>query len=180
MVSFIKKLEKLKPGTIVSIRYSHADYVAEAIALLLLLFSFLTLWLNWSSLSDPASILSNAADEPVRIYSRSGLLTFQFAIALIYIVLTVISKLPPRWHRYFCKITAENAARQYSIVRSFYIWFKALLMLGTSFQTWGTIQVFLGRAKGLAASVELAFTGLFIAILIVIIAVHLVKANRAR
>jgi di/tricarboxylate transporter len=177
MASFIKKL---KPGPIVPIRYSHADYVAEAIALLLLLFSFLTLYLNWSSLSDPASILSNAADEPVRMYSRNDLLIFQFIIAMIYLVLTVISRLPPRWHRYFCKITAENAARQYSIMISFYIWFKALLMLGTSFSTWGTVQVFLGRAKGVAASVELVFTGLFIAIFITILVIHLVKANRAR
>ena len=157
-----------------------SNYVAEAIALLLLLFSFLALWLNWSSLSDPISILSNAADEPVRMYSRSDLFIFQFIIAMIYLVLTVISRLPPRWHRYFCKITAENAARQYSIVRSFYIWFKALLMLGISFSTWGTIQVFLGRAKGLAASVELAFTGLFLAMLIAIIVVNFVKAIRAR
>ena len=44
-----------------------SDYVAEAIALLLLLFSFLTLWLNWSSLSDPISILSNATDEPISV-----------------------------------------------------------------------------------------------------------------
>ena len=157
-----------------------SDYVAEAIALLLLLFSFLTLWLNWSSLSDPISILSNTTDEPFRIYSRSGLLTFQFVTAGIYLFFTVISRLPPQWHRYFCKITAENAARQYSIMRSFYIWLKALIMLGTSFSTWGTIQVFLGRAKGLAASVELVFTGLFIAIFITILVVHLVKANRAR
>jgi len=52
MTSFVEKATKLNRAPIVPARYTHADYVAEAIALLLLLFSFLTLWINWSSLSD--------------------------------------------------------------------------------------------------------------------------------
>ncbi len=99
MASFVKKLTKLNRAPIVPVRYTHADYVAEAIALLLLLFSFLTLWLNWSSLSETIPIKFNFAGEPVRMGSKRELLNFQFAIALIYLLITVVSRFP-RWYRY--------------------------------------------------------------------------------
>ena len=174
-MSFIKKLEKLKPGPIVPIHYSHADYVAEAIALLLLLFSFLTLYFNWFSLSETIPIKFNFAGEPVRMGSKRELLNFQFAIALIYLLLTVVSRFP-RWYRYPWKITAENAARQYSIHRSFLLWLKVFCMLGMSFTTWGTIRVALGRAEGLGTF----FMPISLIILFTMIAVLFVKAIRAR
>ena len=108
MASFIKKLEKLKPGPI---RYSHADYVAEVIALLAILSSFLILWFNWSSLSDPALIASNRTGIAVRMYSRNDLFIFQFVTAGVYIVFTIIS-IFHRWYPCSSKVAAENAAKE--------------------------------------------------------------------
>ncbi len=174
MASFIKKLEKLKPGPIVPIRYSHADYVAEAIALLFLLFSFLTLWLNWSSLSETIPIKFNFAGEPVGRGNKKGLLNFQFAIALIYLLITVVSRFP-RWYRYPWKITVQNAARQYKIHRSFFLWLKVFCMGGMSYTTWGAIRVALGRAEGMGTF----YMPMSIIILFAMLAVLLVKAIRA-
>ncbi len=169
-MSFIKKL---KLGPIVPIRYSRAYYVAEAIALLLLLFSFLTLYLNWSSLSETIPIKFNFAGELVRMGNKKELLNFQFAIALIYLLLTVVSRFP-RWYRYPWKITAENVAKQYSIHRSFLLWLKVYCMVGMSFTTLRTIRVALGRAEGMGTF----YMPISLVILFAMIAVLFVKAIR--
>lgn len=174
-MSFIKKLVNLNTAPKVPIRYSRMDYVAEAVALLSLLFSFLMLWRNWSLLSETIPIQFNFAGEPVRMGSKRELHNFQFAIAAIYLLITIVSGFP-RWYRYPWKITAENAARQYSIHRSFFLWLKAFCMAGMSFTTWGTIRVALGRAGGIGTFC----TPISLIILFTMFVIVFVKANRAR
>ena len=153
------------------------DYVAEAVALLSLLFSFLTLRHNWSLLSllETIPINFNFAGEPDRMGRVRDLYNYQYAIAAIYLLITIVSGFP-RWYRYPWKITAENAARQYSIHRSFFLWLKALCMAGMSFTTWGTIRVALGRADGIGTfCAPISFIILF-----TMLAIVFVKADRAR
>ena len=71
MMSFVKKLVNLNRAPIVRISYSYMDVVAEAVALLALLFSLLTLWLNWSSLSGSIPTHFNYAGNSVQMGSKS-------------------------------------------------------------------------------------------------------------
>ncbi|MBN2457429.1 MAG: DUF1648 domain-containing protein [Sedimentisphaerales bacterium] len=173
-MSFIKKLAKLNPAPIVPLPYSRMDVTAEVIALLSLLLSFLTLYLNWSSLPAIIPIHFNFAGETVRMGSKSELLELQFIIAMIYLLITVVSRFP-RWYRYPWKITAENASRQYSIARSFFLWLKVLCMGAMSLCTWRIIQVALCRTEGLGT----IFGPTVLMLLFALIAAYLLKAIRA-
>jgi len=174
-VSFIERLRKLNPAPVVCIHYSYSDVMAEVIALLALLSSYFILWFYWSSLPDSIPVHFNFTGEPDRIGSRSELLEFQFLIAGVYMLLTVVSRFP-RWYRYPCKITVENAARQYSIARSFFLWLKGLTTCYMAYTTWRIIQITLGRA----GSLGFFYSPILLTLLFILIVAYLVKAIHSR
>lgn len=106
---------------------------------------------------------------------KSTLLMLPVIALIMYILFSVVCRFPHTFN-YPVPITDENAERQYRIGLSAIRWLKMEIIWMFAYLNWQTIQVTLGKAKGLG----LTFTFVPLGAIIVTTIVLVVKAYRAR
>jgi uncharacterized membrane protein len=67
----------------------------------------------------------------------------------LYLLFSVVQRIPPRFYNYPVRITADNAAAQYGLARACLAAIKATLSAILACGTWLTVQVALGHRQGL-------------------------------
>ncbi|MBU0616312.1 MAG: DUF1648 domain-containing protein [Planctomycetes bacterium] len=133
-------------------RRSPADWLAETVAVAGLIIGLVLPAYYWSSLPERVPSHFGAFGQP-NAWSARGFVWFLPAVmVVVYLVLTSISLIPPRYYNYPWQITAENAPRQVRIVRRLLCVLKAELVWLFVYLTWQTIRVALGQVSGLGSA----------------------------
>ena len=103
---------------------------------------------SWKALPPVIPVHFGISGKPDGRGAKSAVCLFPALSAVLYVVLTVISRFPHTFN-YPVRVTQENAARQYQIACELLSWLKAELICLFGWSEWGTIQVALGKAEGL-------------------------------
>jgi uncharacterized membrane protein len=131
---------------------SPADWLAETVAVAGLIIALVLPVCYWSLLPErvPSHFgVSGQADA----WSARGFVWFLPAVTVfVYLLLTLVSLIPPRYYNYPWRITEENAPRQVRIVRRLLGVLKAELVWLFVYLTWQTIRVALGQISGLGSA----------------------------
>lgn len=114
------------------IKFTRAQRRLEWLSIAVLVFLFVFLASNWSSL--PARIPSHfdASGLIDGWGSKNSLLLFPFISLLMYALLTVVSFFPKTWN-VPVKLTDENRGRVYTVTRSLLCVLKLMLLLNFTF-----------------------------------------------
>jgi len=95
--------------------------------------------------------------------------------ALTYVLLSIVSRFPHTFN-YPVPITEDNAERQYRIALTVMRWLKMEIVWLFAYLNWQTIQVALGKAKGL----DVLSMPIALAVILGTTIVLVVRAYRAR
>ena len=128
---------------------SRIEWVVEAAALGILLFWVYYLTANWSSLPDEVPKTFGFSGKPGALGSRSVLLVLPGVGILVYIALTVVSRLT-RLHNFPIEVTPENASELYAFSRRLLNLSKLALIATFGYIEWKMLQTARGNAEGLA------------------------------
>ncbi len=133
---------------ILAIPRSPAAAVLEIVAVAGTVLSVALLVQSWKALAPVIPVHFGISGKPDGWGAKQVVCLFPALSAVLYVVLTVISRFPHTFN-YPVPITSENAARQYQIACELLSWLKAELICLFGWIAWGTIQVALGKADGL-------------------------------
>ena len=128
---------------------SKIEWLVEAVALGILLFWVYYLAANWSSLPDEVPRIFGLSGRPGAIGSKSVLWVLPGVGALVYIALTVGSRLT-RFHNFPIEVTPENASELYTFSRRFLNLSKLVAIAMFGYIEWKMVQTARGNAEGLA------------------------------
>lgn len=106
---------------------------------------------------------------------KSALFPLPIVALGVYVLLSVVSRFPHTFN-YPIAITDENAERQYRIAVTTMRWLKMEIVWMFAYLNKQTIQVSLGKAKGLDPASTFVFLGAICATVVVLV----VRAYRAR
>lgn len=126
-------------------------WLAEAVALLLLILNLVLPLAYWSSLPERIPTHFGADGQPDGWSGKGFMLVLPAVFVLIYLVLSVLQRFPHAYN-YVVKITPENAARQYRLAVGLIRSLKLFIGLMFGYITFQTIQVALDHAEGLGAA----------------------------
>ena len=118
-----------------------------------LLYTFL---IGWVELPDVIPTHFGATGEADSWGPKSTLLVLPILTVVLYALLIVLSRFP-HIYNYPVAITEENAERLYRLGREAMYWLKAQLVWMMGYLQWSMIQVSLGRAEKLNATVMWLF-----------------------
>jgi uncharacterized membrane protein len=157
-------------------RYSPVDWLAEVVAAAGLIAGvILPVW-YWSGLPEQVPSRFGASGQPTAWSPRGVVWLLPAATVVVYLLLTLIARIPPRYYNYPWRITEENAPRQHRIVRRFLCVLKAELVWLFTFLTWATIRVALGQVAGLGG----AFLPVTLLVVFGTVVYYFVRAASAR
>ncbi len=100
----------------IRIRPDRFDAFLEVVAAVLLIYTMIHLGAYYGQLPERIPIHYNAAGQPDGWAMRGSIFILTGAKVFLYILLTGVSFLPPRYYNIPWTITEENAARQYRLV----------------------------------------------------------------
>jgi uncharacterized membrane protein len=164
------------PPSHVKPRRTPADWLIEVIAAAAVIVVLVLPAYYWTSLPERVPSQFGASGQPSE-WSARGFVWFLPAMTVVmYLVLTLVSLIPPRYYNYPWRITEENAPRQHRIVRRFLYVLKAELVWLFAYLTWQTIRVALGQADGLGS----AFLPVTLTVVFGTIVCYFVRAASAR
>ena len=128
---------------------SRMEWVVEAVALGILLFWVCYLAANWSSLPEEVPKTFGFSGKPGALGSRSVLWVLPGVGILVYIALTVASRLT-RLHSFPIEVTPENASELYAFSRRLINLSKLAVIAAFGYIEWKMLQTARGNAEGLA------------------------------
>ena len=128
---------------------SRIEWLVEAVALGILLFWVYYLTANWSTLPDEVPKTFGLSGEPGSLGSRSVLWILPGVGFLVYVALTVGSRLT-RFHNFPIEVTSENASELYRFSRRLINLSKLALIAAFGYIEWKMVQTARGNAEGLA------------------------------
>ena len=128
---------------------SRIEWVVEAVALGILLFWVYYLAANWSSLPDEVPRTFGFSGKPGALGSRSVLWVLTGVAILVYVALTVGSRLT-RFHNFPIEVTPEKAAELYAFSRRLLNLSKLAAIAAIGYIEWKMLQTARGNAGGLA------------------------------
>ena len=128
---------------------SSIEWVVEAVALGILLFWVYYLTANWSSLPEEVPKTFGFSGKPGALGSRSILWVLPGVGILLYIALTVGSRLT-RLHSFPVEVTPENASELYAFSRRLINLSKLAVIAAFGYIEWKMLQTARGHAEGLA------------------------------
>ena len=129
---------------------SRIEWVVEAVAIGILLFWVYYLTANWSSLPDEVPKTFGFSGKPGALGSRAVLWVLPGVGILVYIALTVGSRLT-RFHNFLIEVTPENASELYAFSRRLLNFSKLAAIAALGYIEWKMLQTARGNAEGLAA-----------------------------
>lgn len=130
----------------------------------------------WGELPERVPMHFDLAGQPDAWGSRGTLLLLPVLSAVMYILLSLVQRMPGRWYSYPVTITEENRARQERLARDLILWLKAAVTGLFAHLTVGVLRTASGEARGLGAWM----TPLWIGVLTGLLVVYLIRARRAR
>jgi uncharacterized membrane protein len=151
------------------------DRVVETAALAGLGFLVVVTALYWPTIPDKIPTHFGLTGKVDAWGPKTTLLALAAIGAVMYAVLGIVSRFPHTFN-YPVPITEQNAERQYRIALSAMRWIKMECVWMFAYLNWQTIQVALGRAKGL----DIAFAPVALAAILVTCIILIVRSYRAR
>jgi len=151
------------------------DRVVETAALVGLGFLVVVTAVYWPTVPDKIPTHFGITGKVDAWGPKAALLLLPGIGAATYVVLSIISRFPHTFN-YPVPITEQNAERQYRIALAVMRWLKLECIWLFAYLNWQTVQVALGKAKGLdvlSMPIALAVIGGTLIVLVV-------KAYRAR
>jgi uncharacterized membrane protein len=103
----------------------------------------------WDALPERVPRHFGAAGNPDAFGSKGNILIPALLAVGLYVLLTLIQRIPPRLYNYPVRISADNAVAQYSAARACLAAIKAAVSVLLACGTWLTVQVALGHRQGL-------------------------------
>ncbi len=128
---------------------SKIEWLVEAVAIGILLFWIYYLAANWSSLPDEVPKTFGLSGRPGAVGSKSVLWVLPGVGALVYIALTVGSRLT-RLHNFPIEVTPENASELYTFSRRSLNLSKLVAIAMFGYIEWKMVQTARGNVEGLA------------------------------
>jgi uncharacterized membrane protein len=129
----------------------------DGLSILILLFSFIYLFVKWSALPQTIAIHFNGSGEADGWGGKPILLIMPLIAIILFVGLTLLRKVPHQFN-YMTTITDQNAPYQYK--NSIYLlsWIKLELVAIFAYVQWAVIQDALGVASGIGIwRIPLAF-----------------------
>jgi uncharacterized membrane protein len=147
----------------------------EVTSILGVLLLFSLVFTSWESLPEKIPRHFGFAGTPDAWGSKNFLIFLPIMALLLYLLLTIATKYPHTFN-YPYKINEQNAQVQYKYARYLLAILKAEIIWSFFYIEWVTIQVALGKAKGLGS----IFLPIFLIILFGTMGVYLYKARKER
>ncbi len=159
----------------ITIEWSPAAWLVEALALAMLIACVALVAAAWSGLPATIPVHFDALGKPDRTGPRETLLLLPAIHLVLYVLLTVVARFPHLCNVPF-RITPENAARQYQLVVGMLRFVKLMSGALLAWVVHGSIRVAKADAAGLSS---IGLWGI-LGVLFAGIAVYFVLALRAR
>ncbi len=140
-----------------------SQLLLEAIAVGEVVFAAFFLVLSGASIPDRVPSHFGFTGRPDSWGGKYTLVAFPVLAAFFYAGLTAVSFFPRVWNMPV-KITPENEARQYGLVRSMLLWLKAEIALNLTFLEWGSVEVAEGKASGLGWAPLIGIAAVFLTV----------------
>ncbi|MDD4146020.1 MAG: DUF1648 domain-containing protein [Clostridia bacterium] len=147
----------------------------EAISIWGVLLHFTLLFTSWESLPGKIPQHFGVTGAPDAWGGKGTLMILPITTLVMYLLLTIISKYPHTFN-YLYEINEKNAEVQYRYARYMLVVLKAEIIWSFLYIEWITIQVALGKAKGLGNM----FLPIFLIINFGTIGVYFYKARKER
>lgn len=147
--------------------------VAALVALALQLWAVVR---AWPHLPDVVPMHFDLTGRPDGWGNRTTIAVLPGTSIFLYVLLTLVERLPAHWYNYPVAITAENRARQHRLARDLVLWLKALLMGLFAHLTVAVLRTTFGEAAGLGTWTIFVWLGVIVGV----VGVYLVRARRAR
>jgi len=122
--------------------------LAQVLAFLLVLATVLLAWSEWSGLPERIPTHFNAAGDADAWGSRSTFLIIPVVSVLLYLVLSVVERIPHR-HNYPKPLTAENREQVYALSSAMVLQLKVVICASFLYMLWSIVQITRGDATGL-------------------------------
>ncbi len=130
------------------------------LALLMVALSWAALLHAWPHLPDRVPTHFGLTGTPDAFGDRATLLTLPLLNVAFYLLLSLLQRVPHRFN-YVVRITAQNAARQYTLARTMLGWLTLEVSVLLMYATWQTAMVAMGQARGLPALLPPLLGGMF-------------------
>jgi uncharacterized membrane protein len=117
-------------------------------AVLLLAYVWVLLYMEWDFLPSKIPTHFGALGKPDNWGGKSSLWMLPMIGSALALLLTVVRHFP-HLANYPWRITSDNAAVQYRIIRSMLSWLQLELVWIFAYLEWGTLQVAMGKTNGL-------------------------------
>lgn len=130
----------------------------------------------WPRLPEVIPMHFDIAGRPDGWGGRGTLLLMPGSSLFLYLLLTLVQRLPARWYSFPVGITEENRARQHRLALDLVLWMKVALVWMFAHLTVLIARTALGQAQGLGAATMLLWVGG----IFVLLGIYLVRALRAR
>lgn len=130
----------------------------------------------WPHLPETVPMHFDAAGRPDGWGGRSSILLLPGASVFLYVLLSLVERLPARWYNYPVAVTEENLARQHRLARDLVLWLKAALSWMFADITVRIVGTASGAVEGLGAWTVY----LWLALVFGLLGVYLAKSRRAR
>jgi uncharacterized membrane protein len=160
----------------VEYRRSPGDWLAEMIAVTGLILGLVLPVCYWSLLPERVPSHFGASGQADAWSARGFVWLLPAVTVFVYLLLTLVSLIPPRYYNYPWRITEENAPRQVRIVRRLLCVLKAELVWLFVYLTWQTIRVALGQVSGLGST----FLPVTLAVVFGTVLYYFIRAASAR
>lgn len=127
---------------------STVEWILETASLAALGLAVGVLLQEWADLPARVPRHFNFTGKPDAWGSKLNLWVLPLVGAVIYIMLTVVGRIP-HTHNFPVNVTTENAPRLYRLSRMMVAWLKLQIACVLSYLAWAQVQVGLGRSRGL-------------------------------
>lgn len=153
-----------------SIKSSFIDILKNIFAALILVGTFVFLWLNWGNLPDKIPGHYDAAGAVDRWGDKSELIALPIVAVILFIGITVVEQFPKIWNT-GVTVTDQNRGRVYSALKSMIITEKLLVVAVFSF-----LSIYQASAKAL----PFLFLPCFFLIMLGSLAFYFLKMRKAK
>jgi uncharacterized membrane protein len=159
--AFDKNKKMARPK--LNIPLTNNDKILEVIALIGIILIWAICIYHYSSLPETIPRHFNSAGEPDGFGNRNFIWTLPIITTVLYIGLTLIARVPHSFN-YLVKITPENAPVQYRKAIQLLRILKVVITIGLSYMVYESIQVALGNAQTVGASLIVFLVAIFLGI----------------
>lgn len=141
---------------------TRVDFAFEIIAVVGLLMGLLNLFLDFAKLPESIPTHFNFKGDVDSWGGRDSLWLLAGFLVVIYISMSLVARIP-HLYNYPCKITDDNAERQYRLGRQFITLLKAEIVWLFTAIIRSTIDVAMGQSTGLQPTLMFLFLALILA-----------------